>query len=144
MFAAQQDFITKGMKLRWTILTSIGLLVAAGCVEREWTIRSEPAGAIAYVSNVEVGRTPVTIDFTWYGDYELILRKEGYETLKTNIKLDPPWYEIPPADFFSEIAPWTYHDRRETLHILKKPTPPDKKELIDRAEKLRQETLHGQ
>jgi hypothetical protein len=132
------------MKLRWTILSGLAAMVLIGCVERQWTIRSEPAGAIAYVSNVEVGRTPVTIDFTWYGDYELILRKEGYETLKTNIKLDPPWYEIPPADFFSEIAPWTYEDHRETLHILKKPTPPDKKELIDRAEKLRQETLRGE
>jgi hypothetical protein len=95
---------------------------------------------VVYVSSVEVGRTPVTIDFTWYGDYEVVLRKEGYETLKTSVKLDPPLYELPGVDFFSEIAPWTYHDRRESLHILQVRRPPSKAKLKARAEQLRRET----
>ena len=124
--------------------TGIMMLLLAGltggCVEREWTIQSAPAGAVVYVSSVEVGTTPVTIDFTWYGDYEVVLRKEGYETLKTSVKLDPPWYELPGVDFFSEIAPWTYHDRRESLHILHKRRPPSEAQLKERAEELRRET----
>lgn len=128
------------MKHTVVILIMIGLSVP-GCVEREWTLRSEPAGAIVYVSHVEKGRTPVTIDFTWYGDYEVIFRKEGYETLKTSVKIDPPWFEVPGVDFFSAIAPWTYHDRRETLHLLKKKKTLDEAALKNRAEQMRQETL---
>jgi hypothetical protein len=128
------------------ILLSAGLvpMMLLGCVEREWTLRTEPAGAIVWVSGVEKGRTPVTIDFTWYGEYEVIFRKEGYETLKTTVKLDPPPYEYLGADFFSEIAPWTYHDRRETLHTLSPRKDPPTDELIRRAEQLRGETLMGQ
>jgi len=113
----------------------------AGCVEREWTINSEPEGAVVWVSGIEKGRTPVTFDFTWYGDYEVILRKDGYETLKTSVKLDPPPYEYLGIDFFSEIAPWTYHDRRETLHILEKAVEPTEEELKQRAKDMQQENL---
>lgn len=115
--------------------------ILTGCVEREWTLRSEPEGAVVWVSGVEKGRTPVTFDFTWYGNYEVILRKEGYETLKTSVKLNPPVYEYPGIDFFSEIAPWTYHDRRETMHVLKKRVAPTEEELKKRAEDLRRENL---
>ena len=45
------------------------------------------------------------------------------------------------ADFFSEIAPWTYHDRRETLHILRKYKPPTDAELHERAQDLREQNL---
>jgi predicted ATPase len=70
----------------------------AGCVERELTITSQPEGALVYVSDVEVGRTPVTIPFTWYQNYDVILRMDGYQTLKTHARLTPPWYEVPPLD----------------------------------------------
>jgi hypothetical protein len=115
--------------------------VLSGCVEREWTLRTDPPGAIAYVSDVEVGRTPVTIDFTWYGDYEVVYQLDGYETTVTNVKLDPPWFEWPGVDFWSEIAPWTYHDRRETVHRLTPTTEPDPEGILQRAEQLRRETL---
>jgi len=127
--------------MRRILVILIPALLLVGCVEREWTIRSEPEGAVVWVSGIEKGRTPVTFDFTWYGDYEVILRKDGYETLKTSIKLNPPVYEIPGIDFFSEIAPWTYHDRRETLHVLKKAVAPTEEELKKRAREMQQENL---
>ncbi len=129
------------MKRKHLVGMLLTAAMAAGCVEREWTLQSEPAGAVVWVSGVEKGRTPVTFEFTFYGEYEVVLRKEGYETLKTGVKLDPPWYEWPVIDFFSEIAPWTYRDRRETLHVLKKYVPPTEEELKTRAEQLRQENL---
>lgn len=134
------------MKLLIKILFTTSILAAAfigGCVEREWTITSEPEGAVVYVSGVEKGRTPVTFEFTWYGDYEVVLRKEGYETLTTNAKIDPPWFEWPGIDFFSEIAPWTYHDRRETLHLMKRRRKPNTNELINRAKELEKEAVEG-
>jgi hypothetical protein len=117
------------------------LLGLGGCVEREWTLRTDPPGAVAYVSDVEVGRTPVTIDFTWYGDYEIVYELDGYETMVTHATLDPPWFQWPGIDFWSEIAPWTYHDRRETIHRLTPATAPNAESILQRAEELREETL---
>ena len=96
------------------VLACVAVVGFGGCVEREMTITSEPAGALVFVSSEAIGRTPVTKKFEWYGDYEIILRFEekGYKTLKTSAHLTPPWYEIPPLDLFSQLAPWTYRDRR--------------------------------
>jgi len=117
------------------LITSAGVL--AGCVEREMTITSEPAGALVYVSGVEVGRTPLTREFLWYGDYDIILRLDAHETLKTHASIKPPIYEIPPIDLFSQIAPWTYHDRRYLHYRLKPLKLPSDDELIRRADRMR-------
>lgn len=130
------------MMTRILILCVLTALAAsAGCVEREMTITSEPEGALVYISDVEIGRTPVTIPFTWYGDYEIILRLEGYETLKTSRDITPPWYEIPPADLLSELAPWTYRDERFLHFVLERYEGLDKDELLERAEELRRRNL---
>ena len=112
-----------------------------GCVEREMTITSEPAGALVFVSDVEIGRTPVTIPFTWYGDYDIILRHDGYETKKTHAKINPPIYEIPPLDLFSAIAPWTYHDRRYLHYKMDTLVLPSDEELVKQAEALQKRNL---
>lgn len=116
------------------------LLVSAslvGCVEREMTITSSPSGALVIISDKEIGRTPLTHSFTWYGDYDVILRMEGYETLKTHAHLTPPAYEIPPFDLFSAIVPWTYHDRRYLHFQLEKLVLPTEKVLIKNADEMR-------
>ncbi len=116
-------------------------LAVGGCLEREMTITSEPAGALVYVSDVEVGRTPVTLPFTWYGDYEIIVRMDGYETLKTHARIYPPPQETPPLDLLAEIAPWTFTDRRYLHFELEELVLPDDDTLIHRAEQMREENL---
>ncbi len=118
------------------IAISSVLLFFAGCVEREMTITSQPEGAVVFVSDVEVGRTPVTIPFTWYGDYDIILRYDGYETLKTHANINPPVYEIPPFDLFSEMAPWTYHDQRYLHYEMANLVLPGDDALVKRAEEM--------
>lgn len=112
----------------------------AGCVEREMTITSEPEGALVYVSDREVGRTPAKVPFTWYGDYDIIIRRDGYKTLNTHADIIPPWYEVPPLDLFSQIAPWTYYDRRALHFRLEKLSLPTDEQLIKHAEKMRART----
>ena len=112
-----------------------------GCVERELRLTSEPDGVLVFISDVEVGRTPVTVPFTWYGDYDIILRREGYETLNTHANLSPPIYEIPPFDLLSAVAPWTYHDRRYLHYKLSKLVLPSDDELVKRAQMMRQRNL---
>jgi len=110
---------------------------AGGCVEREMTITSAPAGALVFVSDVEVGRTPVTVPFTWYGDYDVIVRRQGYKTLKTHAHINAPVHQIPPLDLFTSLAPWTIYDHRFLHYRLEKLVQPTDSELVRRADELR-------
>jgi len=122
-----------------------GAAAVGGCVEREMIITSDPVGALVFISDREIGRTPVTQEFLWYGDYEIRLSCEGYETLNTHRNLRSPWYETVPLDFLSAVAPWTYHDRRYLHFELNKSRDVSSDELLQqtnadllrRAEELR-------
>ncbi len=121
------------------VVAVLALSALAGCVERELTITSEPSGALVYLSEVEVGRTPLTVPFTWYGDYEVILRREGYETLKTHTEIDAPLYDTFPIDFVSQaLVPWTYHYRVSRHFELSPQTPIPDDVLIQNALELRE------
>ena len=93
-------------------LTSIALLGFAGCVERKLTVTSEPDGALVFLNNQELGRTPLTRDFTWYGNYDVQLRREGYQTLKTEHSLIAPWWQWVPFDLFADVTPFWWKDER--------------------------------
>jgi len=129
------------MKNLLTAIACLGAALLCGCVEREMTITSEPAGALVFVSDREMGRTPVTFPFTWYGDYDIILRRDGHETLKTDAPINPPWFEVPPLDLLSHVAPWTYRDKRFLHYKLQELQPISDKELIKRADKMRKRNL---
>lgn len=130
------------MKNTGLILTIVAVAFGlAGCIDQELAIRSEPSGALVFVSDKEVGRTPVTIPFTWYGDYDIVLRMDGYQTIKTHAKLNPPVYGIPPLDLLATLAPWTFHDRRYLYYEMKTYVAPSDEELIMRGEALGKRTL---
>lgn len=117
-------------------MLSIILLSAffAGCVERTITITSEPAGALVHFADEEIGRTPLTVPFTWYGDYEVILRLPGYETLDTHENITPPLYDVPPIDLVSQaFVPWTYRYNVRRHYELQPLDLPPESELIERA-----------
>jgi hypothetical protein len=85
------------------LVSLLALSLLAGCAQRTVDITSEPSGALVYLNGEEIGRTPLRYDFTWYSDYDVILRKDGYETLKTHHKTDPPLLFIPPLDLIGEL-----------------------------------------
>lgn len=93
------------------------LLAASGCVRRTLTVTSNPPGALVFLNGTEVGRTPLERDFTWYGTYDVVLRKDGYETLKTRGKVIAPWWQWVPIDLFAELLP--LHDRHELAYTMK-------------------------
>lgn len=82
------------------------------------TIKSDPPGALVYLNDQEVGRTPVTRDFTWYGDYEVEVRKEGYQTLKTHQWVKAPGYLWVPFDLVMELQPTTVKDHHDLFFKL--------------------------
>ena len=126
--------------LRWTLILVAGAvcLCGSGCVQRRMTIRSNPPGATVYVDDEEIGQTPVSHSFTYYGTREIRLVKDGYETLTQMVTIPPPWYEIPPIDFVSEnLVPGEIRDERDFCFNLvpQYVVPPE--QLLGRAEDLR-------
>jgi hypothetical protein len=124
------------MTARVAIVLLLSLLLA-GCVRRTLTVKSDPPGALVHLNGVEVGRTPMTSDFTWYGTYDVVLRKEGYETLKTRGKVIAPWWQWVPIDLFAELLP--LHDKRALSYTMKPYTEAaiDSQQMLSRAEQMR-------
>ena len=68
-------------------------LYAAGCVQRRMTIRTNPPGALVYIDNYEIGTTPVSTDFIYYGKRQIRIEKPGYETLTVEQPIPAPWFQ---------------------------------------------------
>lgn len=107
--------------MRRTILCLFSAALLGGCSQRTMTVTSEPDGALVFMNGQEVGRTPFTRDFTWYGRYDVQLRKDGYDTLHAKPMLVAPIWEWPPFDLLAELWPGHLHDRRK-LNFVMKPT----------------------
>lgn len=123
---------------------AVGCLVQTGCVRRRLMVRSNPPGAMAYVDNQPIGKTPCATDFVYYGTREIRLVKAGYETLTVNQPLPAPWYQIPPLDFVSEnIIPRKIQDYRTASFNMVPQVIVPTEQLIGRGEQLRQSTLQG-
>jgi hypothetical protein len=80
-------------------------LLFTGCVQRQMTVVSEPSGALVYMNDREIGRTPFTRNFQWYGTYDVVLRKDGYQTQKTSADVFPPFWQFPPLDAVTDFLP---------------------------------------
>ncbi len=127
----------------WVLTVAVTILVLAGggCVERRLIIRTNPPGALAYVDDNEVGLTPVAISPIYYGSRKIRLVKDGCETLTVIQSVPPPWYEIPPLDFFSEtLVPGKLRDVRTYDYQLQPQGVIPEGELLARAENLRRGT----
>lgn len=122
----------------WFLLVLVGCACQSGCVGRRMTIRTNPPGALVYVDDYEIGTTPISTDFIYYGKRKVRLVKDGYETLTVMQSVPAPWYQIPPLDFVTEnLVPGEIRDQR-TFHYQLTPqrvVPTD--QLLSRAENLR-------
>jgi hypothetical protein len=125
---------------------AIAILAAPGCIRRTLTINTTPQGARILLNDQEVGTSPVSVDFTWYGDYRVMVQKEGYKTLQTHKTLATPTYELPGVDFFTEILwPFTVEDRRElNLELELAGEPIAREKLLDQAKQFRERALFGE
>lgn len=110
----------------------------AGCVERRMTIRTDPPNALVVLDGQEIGHTPVSTAFTYYGERQIKLIKDGYETKTINQTISSPWYQFFPLDFVSEvIVPWRIRDERNYLYSLEPCTVVPNDQLLQRAEQVR-------
>ena len=134
-FTAKKGFLEMSNKLKLSMLlifSSITVLLS-GCVERELTINTQPQGGIVILNDEEIGTSPVTVNFKWYGTYRVRIEKEGYNTLARNVELKRPLHDYFPFDFFEDIFnsnridSYSWNFELETYH------KPDRKLLIDKA-----------
>ncbi|QNN24985.1 PEGA domain-containing protein [Planctomycetales bacterium ZRK34] len=108
-----------------------------GCIQRTITIESNPPGALVHLNDVEVGRTPVTVPFTFYGVYDVRLQHDGYQTLNTSTKAQTPWWENPGPDLVAEALPGEQHVDLKWHYELQPAEAVDEDLLIDHAKQLR-------
>ncbi len=121
-------------------LLALCLLCCAltGCVQRRMTIRSNPPGALVYVDNYEIGRTPVSTDFIYYGTRNIRLEADGFQTYTAEQNFWPPWYELPVIDLFTEnLWPWEIRDERVVDFTLTPQIIVPTDALLTRANELR-------
>ena len=115
-----------------------------GCVRRRLTVRTNPPGAQVFVDDQEIGTTPCSASFVYYGTRKVTVMKDGYRTETIFQKIPPPWYEIPPLDFVAEnVVPREIRDERivDVQLVPEEFLPPQK--LLDRAQSLRDNARAG-
>lgn len=118
-------------------MLAVGLALG-GCVQRRMTIRSNPPGALVYVDDYQLGTTPVSHDFVYYGTRKIRLVKDGFETLTVRQPFPLPWYQIFPLDFVTEnLLPWEIRDERvvDLAMVPAASAPPES--VVARAEQAR-------
>ena len=121
-------------------VSTLVLIVLAGCVERELTINTKPQGGLVTLNDEEIGVAPVTVNFNWYGDYCVRISKEDCETLNTHRELKGPWYDHFPFDFFAEIVnPSRIVDSYEWTFELSPKKQISRDELIQDADELKEQ-----
>jgi hypothetical protein len=117
---------------------------AAGCVRRRMTLRSSPAGATVYIDDQQIGTTPVSTSYVYYGTRKIQLVKDGYETLTVKQKFKPPWYQIAGVDFVTEnLIPYEFRDERVVEFEMQPQPVVPATELLERAQQLRRATADG-
>lgn len=122
------------------LLLLVGVSLLAGCVERRYTIRSDPPGATVIVNGEEIGPAPASKSFVYYGEREITLMLDGYETKTVIQPIKAPWWDNYVTEFFTEnVIPVTMRDEHEYKFQLTPAQSPPQGELRDRAEGLRNE-----
>ncbi|MEZ5944660.1 MAG: PEGA domain-containing protein [Planctomycetaceae bacterium] len=110
------------------------------------TIRTDPPEALVEVDGEQLGLSPVSMDFTYYGTREIKISKPGYETLTIQQPVDRPLHQSVPFDFVSNHFAGTHvTDRHDYVYRLReKQIPLDQEsDLINRGQNFRSQAQIG-
>ncbi len=123
---------------QWLVVAAllVAMLPSVGCVRRTISVTTTPPGAIVFLNDREVGRTPCDVEFLHYGVYDLRLRLEGYEPVVGSGRADAPVWDFIGADFFAELVPAQLESRVE-WHFDLEPSTRDAGALRARASEMR-------
>jgi hypothetical protein len=111
--------------------------ILLGCVQREMVVTSDPPGAVVTLNDREMGRTPFRKQFLWYGNYDVVLRKDGYQTLKTTAEITAPFWQFVPFDAITDFLPLR---DEETISFKMQPdVPTDPKVFLHRGQEMQKD-----
>ena len=116
-------------------LTALATVLCAGCVRRTIAITSTPSDALVFVNDREVGRTPCEVDFLFYGEYDVRLKHEGYESIVGSGTASAPVWDFIGADLLVEVAPLDLESRVD-WHFDFIPANNDPVDLLARARQM--------
>lgn len=131
------------------LVTALAAAALAGCSERRIRVTSEPPGALVWLNDREIGRTPVETGFTFHGDYDVRLELPGFEPVHTERRAKAPVHEYPGIDLVAMALPMKFESTIE-WHFDLEPSLERSQSaevfeasLVDRAEVLRQWAITG-
>ncbi len=126
------------------LVIALSCLLSSGCVRRRMTVRSNPGGARGYIDDRQIGVTPFSTEFTYYGTRKIHLERDGMKSVTVERTFYAPWYQWPVIDFFAEnLWPWEIRDEREVVIQMEPLAPVDPQELLSRAGRMREESQLG-
>ena len=129
----------KRLELILSVAICLSAVLLSGCVERKLTINTQPQGALITLNDEEIGTSPVTVGFNWYGDYKVRATKQDFTTLNTHRLLKAPLHDHFPFDFIAEILwPGKIVDSYQWTFNLSPYQPPQREELIKGAHKMKE------
>ncbi|MCA9295632.1 MAG: PEGA domain-containing protein [Phycisphaerales bacterium] len=124
-------------------LAAVAALMAGagltGCARKTITVTTEPPGALVWLNDREIGRSPVSVEFYDYGTYDVRLELDGYEPMMTFGVADPPPWDLPGPDLVFEAVPGASVNRH--WHYDLEPAIDNTPQLLDRARTLRAAAL---
>ncbi|WP_161488029.1 PEGA domain-containing protein [Sedimentisphaera cyanobacteriorum] len=110
------------------------ITVLAGCVNRELKVITNPENADVYLNGEQIGKSPASVNFNWYGTYDVKIAKKGFKTLEQTAEIKRPLHDYFPLDIFAGIfnsgKTYTYRWHFD----LEKASEPSREALIERAD----------
>jgi len=124
------------MRAAFTAIAACSVALG-GCVERRLFIDTDPPGALVWLNDAQLGRTPVDVRIVHDGTYDLRIEKEGFEPVVTGAKVQGPLLDVVPLDLVVEVLPTDV--RYETRFKLSlRPRDDSEAALLERAEGMRE------
>ena len=117
-------------------ITCLFFAVSFGCVKRTLSITTTPPNALVWLNDREIGRTPLSVDFLYYGEYDIRIQHDETESVMTSRWLRAPWWDMPFIDIGAEVLPFQL-DSVPSWHFDLRPRNDSVEELVDRATQFR-------
>lgn len=127
------------------LLAGAALAATLGaCGTRVISVTSEPPGALVFINDTEVGRTPVDTTFKHFGTYDVRVNLEGFEPFAGPMEAQGSWRDAPVVDLVTFRAG---QDVTVPWHFVLKPLPERsdrpgaEQALLERARQFRESQI---
>ena len=118
------------------LLGIILFTVPFGCVKRTLSISTTPDNALVWLNDREVGRTPLQIEFLYYGEYDIRIQHDESESIMATRWIRSPWWDMPFVDIAAEAVPFELN-ANPVWHFDLQPRNDNLNDLVNRANNFR-------